>query len=109
MTRSAFGGFGGKPEPPNARIFLNQAAKDCLLPMGITSENVAADYGIDRKTQDTLAVASHAKAAAAQKAGKFDAEIVPVTVRTKDQKTGAEKEVVVKADDGMWYHRLRAH
>jgi acetyl-CoA acyltransferase 1 len=101
MTRSAFGGGGGKPEPPNAKIFLNQSAKDCLLPMGITSENVAADYGVDRKTQDTLAVSSHVKANAAQKSGKFDAEIVPVTVRYKDEKTGADKEKVVKADDGI--------
>ncbi|GJM44101.1 MAG: acetyl-CoA acetyltransferase [Gemmatimonadota bacterium] len=48
--------------------------------MGITGEYVAEKYGITREEQDAYAVKSHQKAAAAQKAGKFDAEIVPVEV-----------------------------
>jgi acetyl-CoA acyltransferase 1 len=53
-------------------------AMDCLLPMGITSDTVAVKYGLERHTLDAFAVESHQKAAAAQAAGKFDAEIVPV-------------------------------
>jgi acetyl-CoA C-acetyltransferase len=46
--------------------------------MGITAENVAKQYEIDRGTQDAFAFASQQKAAAAQDAGKFKDEIVPV-------------------------------
>jgi acetyl-CoA C-acetyltransferase len=46
--------------------------------MGITAENVAKQYGIDRAQQDAFALASQAKAVAAQDAGKFREEIVPV-------------------------------
>ena len=48
--------------------------------MGITAENVAKEYGITREEQDAFAAASQNKAEAAQKAGRFDAEIVPVEI-----------------------------
>ncbi len=48
--------------------------------MGITAENVAKAHGITREMQDALALASQQKAAAAQDAGKFKDEIVPVTI-----------------------------
>jgi acetyl-CoA C-acetyltransferase len=48
--------------------------------MGITAENVARQYSISRQQQDEFAVASQNKAEAAQKAGKFKDEIVPVPV-----------------------------
>ncbi len=48
-------------------------------PMGITAENVAKRFEIPRSAQDAFALASQQKAAAAQKAGRFDAEIVPVS------------------------------
>ena len=48
-----------------------------------TAENVATEYGIDRDAQDRMALASQLKAVAAQKAGFFDAEIVPVTIAQK--------------------------
>ena len=48
--------------------------------MGITAENVAKEYGISRQTQDEFAVASQNKAEAAQKAGRFKDEIVPVLI-----------------------------
>jgi acetyl-CoA C-acetyltransferase len=48
--------------------------------MGITAENVARQYGIDRTQQDAFALASQQKAAAAQDAGKFKDEIVPVMI-----------------------------
>jgi len=48
--------------------------------MGITAENVAKQYGIDRATQDAFAAASQAKAIAAQDSGKFKDEIVPVSI-----------------------------
>src|SRR6478672_12069424 len=51
--------------------------------MGITAENVAKKYGIGREAQDALALASQQKAAAAQDAGKFKDEIVPVSIPQK--------------------------
>src|SRR3984957_9595336 len=51
--------------------------------MGNTAENVARQYQITRSQQDEFAVASQNKAEAAQKAGKFKDEIVPVTIKTR--------------------------
>lgn len=51
--------------------------------MGITAENVAKQYGISREQQDELALASQQKAAAAQDAGRFKDEIVPVLIPQK--------------------------
>jgi acetyl-CoA acyltransferase len=48
-------------------------------PMGITAENVAKRFEVSRAAQDEFALESQQKAAAAQKAGKFEQEIVPVT------------------------------
>jgi len=78
----------------------NDLAAACLTPMGITSENVAEKYGISRLVQDTMAAGSHSKALAAQKAGLFKDEIVPVKTKVKDAKTGNVKEVVIDTDEG---------
>jgi acetyl-CoA C-acetyltransferase len=51
--------------------------------MGITAENVAKEYGISREAQDALALGSQQKAAAAQEAGRFKDEIVPVSIAQK--------------------------
>mmetsp|Transcript_56984 Transcript_56984/g.105361 ORF Transcript_56984/g.105361 Transcript_56984/m.105361 type:complete len:427 (-) Transcript_56984:127-1407(-) len=83
----------------SAGVLENEGAKACLMPMGITSENVAAKWQISRETQDEFAAASHAKAVAAQKAGLFDDEIVPVKAIVKE-KGGGTKEVLLKADEG---------
>ena len=48
--------------------------------MGVTAENIAKKYGFSRQAQDEFAAASQQKAEAAQKAGRFDAEIVQVSI-----------------------------
>jgi len=85
----------------NPKVETCPAAGNCLLPMGVTSENVAAKYGVSRETQDKFAAQSHARMAAAQAAGKFDREIVPVATKLKDPKTGEEHDVVISKDDGV--------
>ena len=85
----------------NPKIFLQQQAKDVLLPMGITSENVAKKYGITRKEQDELAVLSHQRAYQATLNGRFQDEIIPVTVTIKDKKTGKIYEKIVDKDGGI--------
>ncbi|OZJ04300.1 hypothetical protein BZG36_02592 [Bifiguratus adelaidae] len=78
----------------------NQEAADCLLPMGITSENVAKDFGVTRQKQDAFSARSHQLAAKAQKENLFAEEIVPVTTTVTD-KDGKEQTVVVDKDDGV--------
>ncbi|KAG7339704.1 acetyl-CoA c-acetyltransferase [Nitzschia inconspicua] len=62
----------------------NPQAMDCLIPMGITSDNVVSKYGLHRSTLDQFAMESHHKAARAQAAGYFHREIVSVGNVTKD-------------------------
>jgi len=61
--------------------------------MGNTAENVAKQWQITRQQQDEFAVASQNKAEAAQKAGRFNDEIAPVTVKTR------KGDIVVSADE----------
>lgn len=82
---------------------LQGEAKDCLQPMGQTSENVGSDFQITREMQDKFAEWSYGKAEKAQKAGWFDDEIAPITVKVKDPKTGEEKEVRLTKDEGPRY------
>lgn len=74
--------------------------RDCTMPMGWTSENVAGEFNISREAMDAWAAQSMQRAEAAQKAGIFDAEIVPVTVPQK-QADGSVKHVKVTRDDGI--------
>ena len=118
-------GSGVMPEKMSEKVLSCQEAADCLIPMGMTSENVAAQYNISRDVQDTFAANSYAKALKAQKDGKFRSEIVPVKasrtrtvsvavrvlipirwghpiqVKVIDPKTGEEKEMIVDTDDGI--------
>ncbi|MEP1093393.1 MAG: acetyl-CoA C-acetyltransferase [Rhizobiaceae bacterium] len=61
--------------------------------MGVTAENVAEKFQINRQAQDEFALASQNKAEAAQKAGKFAGQIAPVTIKTR------KGDVVVSEDE----------
>jgi len=89
-------GAGVMPEKMSEAVMENDEASDCLLPMGITSENVAREYKISREKQDAFAADSYAKAAAAQKAGKFKSEIVVVKYNDEE---GNER--TIEHDDGI--------
>ena len=52
------------------------------ISLGMTAEVLAAEYSISREAQDRFALASHERALAAQRAGRFDGELVPVAPRT---------------------------
>ncbi|RMD92154.1 MAG: acetyl-CoA C-acetyltransferase [Alphaproteobacteria bacterium] len=64
--------------------------------MGQTAENLAEKYQITREMQDEFAAASQNKAEAAQKAGKFDEEIVPVTVKTRKGDIVVDKDEYIR-------------
>jgi acetyl-CoA C-acetyltransferase len=64
--------------------------------MGTTAENVARQFQITREQQDAFALASQNKAEAAQKAGRFDDEIAPFTVKTRKGETVVEKDEYIR-------------
>jgi acetyl-CoA acyltransferase len=101
---------GGKPSP---NPWLAEHYPAALLTMGLTAERVARHYQVSREDQDAFSLGSHQKAIAAQKAGRFDDEIVPVTVSVMAESLamvgansngkiglGSVAETWVKADEG---------
>jgi acetyl-CoA C-acetyltransferase len=82
----------GHPEDQNEKLQGKEPGQpDAYIAMGITAENVAEKYGVSREAQDQFAQRSQERAVAAQEAGFFDREIVPVTL---------EDGTVVSKDDG---------
>ena len=76
MSRVPMGGYNALPNPELARTSA------AYMSMGETAENVARNYQIPRAVQEAFAVKSQQKAAAAQAAGRLDAEIVPIRTKT---------------------------
>jgi acetyl-CoA C-acetyltransferase len=64
--------------------------------MGTTAENVAKQWQITREQQDEFALASQNKAEAAQKAGRFDEEIAPFTVKTRKGDVVVDKDEYIR-------------
>jgi acetyl-CoA acyltransferase len=75
--------MGGHKLSPNPTLM--DTCPDAYLGMGITAENVARKYGIDREAADRFALDSHRKAVAALDAGRFRDEIVPLAVTLDGQ------------------------
>jgi acetyl-CoA acyltransferase len=94
--------LGGMKPSPNPWLSENYPAS--LLTMGLTAERVAQRFKISREDQDAFALASHQKALAAQAAGRFAEELVPVTVTaaTPGEKPGKlrMRETVFATDEG---------
>lgn len=106
MTRN----YGSRAIPvdlwPELKDSPNKDARDCIMAMGLTSENVVERYGVSRADQDALAVMSHQRAAKAQAEGWFEKEIVPVHTRfqevdKKGEKVGELQQITVTKDDGI--------
>ena len=94
--------MGGLKPRPNPWLAENYPA--ALLTMGLTAERVAKHYGISREDADAFALGSHRKALAAQAAGRFEEELVPVMVTTATPGAKAGKPVTIEklfaADEG---------
>jgi acetyl-CoA C-acetyltransferase len=86
-------------------VWLNEHKPAIYLPMLQTAEIVAKRYAIPKERQDEYGVQSQQRAAAAQAAGRFDAEIVPMTVTmgVADKATGllGTRQVTIAADEGI--------
>jgi acetyl-CoA C-acetyltransferase len=83
-----------------ARGRVTAGGKNFPVPGGMieTAENLRREYGIPREEQDELAVRSHQRAAAAQGAGRFAEEIVPVTVKGRKGDTVVDRDEHVRPD-----------
>ncbi|MCR6629264.1 MAG: beta-ketothiolase BktB [Magnetospirillum sp.] len=66
--------------------------------MGVTAENVAKRYGLTREAQDAFAAESHRRAAAAIAEGRFDQQIVPVSVKTRKEVVQVVRDEHVRGD-----------
>lgn len=78
--------------------WLEENYPESYLSMGLTAERVARHYGIGREEADEFALASHQKAVAAQAAGRFEREIVPVKVTFTAP--GRTTEIEFRVDEG---------
>jgi acetyl-CoA acyltransferase len=94
--------FGGLKPSPNPYMAEHYPAS--LLTMGLTAERVARHYNVSREDQDAFALESHQKALAAQAAGRFNDELIPVAVTTAVPGAKAGKpvttETLFSADEG---------
>ncbi|MCM3337405.1 acetyl-CoA C-acyltransferase [Paenibacillus sp. MER TA 81-3] len=89
MSHVPMTGFKLAPHPEIA-----DTMPELYMSMGHTAERVAQAYGISREMQDAFALQSHERAAAAQAAGAFDAELVPVqAARTRAEANGRLRTV----------------
>lgn len=80
--------------------WLLERKPEIYWPMLQTSEMVASRYGISRETQDSFALSSQQRAYSAQTAGRFDAEIVPISVEMAiaDANTGETRNVAITCE-----------
>lgn len=69
--------------------------------MGITAENIVKKFGIDRISQDTLALNSQLKAAKAQEQGKFKEEIVPIKIDKKNESFVFDQDEGIRGNSTM--------
>ncbi|KAJ3123550.1 3-ketoacyl-CoA thiolase, peroxisomal [Physocladia obscura] len=91
-SMSMYYGPGAMPTDLSPEVMAYGPAADVMTPMGITSENVAEQFGVTRVEQDAFALRSHTLAAKAAKEGLFSHEIAPITL---------PNGTVVSADDGI--------
>ena len=93
------------PAYRNRSQFINAADPYAYMAMIETAEVVAERYGVSREDQDQFAALSQQRASAAQAAGRFDAEIMPITVTKalfdKEGNETGKEEVTLSADEGV--------
>lgn len=97
MSTVPMTGFHFAPNP-----YLAQEYPGVYLGMGLTAENVAREYNVSRQDQDQFAFRSHQRALAAQAAGKFKEEILPLDVTIVEKNDGevTTQKYVFDVDEG---------
>jgi len=91
----------GNKYAPNPH--LTEEWPDVYLSMGLTAENVTRRFQVSREDQDAFSLRSHARAAAAIKAGRFRDEVLPLAVRRWEDGEGlpAAREITFAVDEGV--------
>jgi len=99
MSHIPMGGSIFRPNPD----WVFDSMPNVYVSMGVTAENVAANYNISREDMDAFGMESNRKAYEAQKAGKFKDEIIPIKAYAYKIKNGkrVREEVVFAEDDGI--------
>lgn len=93
MSKTPFGGLKPAPNP-----WFVDHWPEVYMSMGLTAERVQRKYGVTRSDADAFALRSHQNAVAAQRAGRFDDEIVPVEVETVTP--AGERKTMFQRDEG---------
>lgn len=100
MSKTPFGGLKPAPNP-----WFVDHWPEVYMSMGLTAERVQKKFGVSREDADAFALRSHRNAVAAQQAGRFDDEIVPVEVDTVtpagDQKAMFQRDEGPRADTNL--------
>jgi acetyl-CoA acyltransferase len=99
MSMIPMGGHTIRPNP-----YLVEHYPDFYLNMGLATENVARRYEVTREEQDAFALRSHRRAAEAQDDGRFDDEIVPLTVTFEELDARGRKvarQITFDRDEGV--------
>jgi acetyl-CoA acetyltransferase family protein len=102
MTRVPMGvTMNGPGMPFGPKMMERYAAAGGLVPQGISAEMIADKWGLSRDDMDAFSVDSHKRAARATEEGRFEREIVPVTVESEEGKEEFARDQGIRPDSSM--------
>src|SRR5947209_9210552 len=91
----------GPGMPFGPKMMERYAAAGGLVPQGISAEMIADKWGLSRDDLDALSVQSHKRAARATEEGRFEKEIIPITVETEEGKEEFARDQGIRPDSAM--------
>ncbi len=102
MTRVPMGvTMNGPGMPFGPKMMERYQAAGGLVPQGISAEMIADKWGLSREDLDQLSVDSHKRAARATEEGRFEKEIIPITVETEEGKEEFARDQGIRPDSSM--------
>jgi acetyl-CoA acyltransferase len=102
MTRVPMGvTMNGPGMPFGPKMMERYQAAGGLVPQGISAEMIADKWGLSRDDLDALSVQSHKRAARATEEGRFEKEIIPITVETEEGKEEFKRDQGIRPDSSM--------
>ena len=102
MTRVPMGvTMNGPGMPFGPKMMERYAAAGGLVPQGISAEMIADKWGLSREDMDAFSVDSHKRAARATEEGRFEREIIPVTVESEEGKEEFARDQGIRPDSSM--------
>ena len=102
MTRVPMGAsFTPGSQPFGPKVFARYQERGGLVPQGISAEMIADKWGLSRDDLDALSVQSHKRAARATEEGRFEKEIIPITVETEEGKEEFARDQGIRPDSSM--------